>query len=35
MCDKCGYEHTGPNAPDKCPSCGHEQNYFQVKCENY
>jgi len=35
ICDKCGYEHTGPNAPDKCPSCGHEQNYFQVKCENY
>jgi rubrerythrin len=35
ICDKCGYEHTWKNPPAKCPSCGHESNYFQVKCEVY
>lgn len=35
ICDKCGYEYVWKNPPAKCPSCGHEHNYFQVKCENY
>lgn len=35
ICDKCWYEHTWKTPPAKCPSCGHEQNYFQVKCEVY
>lgn len=35
ICDKCGYEHTWKNPPEKCPSCWHESNYFQVKCEKY
>ncbi len=34
-CRKCGYTHKAEEAPDKCPSCDHEQNYFQLKCEVY
>lgn len=35
MCSKCGYVHDGNTPPEKCPSCGHEAVYFQLKCENY
>ena len=35
ICDKCGYEYEWKNPPAKCPSCGHDHNYFQVKCEVY
>ncbi len=35
VCRKCGYEHYGKEAPQKCPACGHPQSYYQVKCENY
>ena len=35
MCRKCGYVHFGTEPPEKCPSCGHSRNYFQVKCEEY
>lgn len=35
MCTKCGYIHKGKSAPDKCPSCDHEKNYYVVKCETY
>ncbi|RLC38185.1 rubrerythrin family protein [Candidatus Falkowbacteria bacterium] len=35
VCRKCGYEYSGPEAPPKCPACGHPQSYYQVKCENY
>ncbi|MBU1934922.1 rubrerythrin family protein [Patescibacteria group bacterium] len=35
VCSKCGHTHTGNEAPDACPSCGHPTAYFQVKCENY
>ena len=28
-CLKCGYIHTGTEAPEKCPSCSHEQGYFE------
>jgi len=31
VCRKCGYVHKGKEAPEKCPSCGHPQAYFQVK----
>ena len=34
-CRQCGYVHTGKEAPLSCPSCGHEQAYYQVLCENY
>lgn len=35
VCRKCGYEHSGAEAPEKCPACGHPRSYYQVKCENY
>lgn len=35
VCRKCGYVHYGKEPPEKCPSCGHSKNYFQVKCEEY
>lgn len=34
-CRKCGYVHTGLEAPGNCPSCGHPRAYFQLKSENY
>jgi len=35
VCRKCGYVHTGKEAPLKCPSCGHEQSFFQRLCDEY
>jgi rubrerythrin len=35
VCRKCGYQHEGKTAPETCPSCGHPQSYFQIKCEIY
>jgi rubrerythrin len=35
VCRKCGYIHQGEEAPEKCPSCDHPKNYFEVKCEEY
>jgi len=35
VCRKCGYVHYGEEPPEKCPSCGHSRNYFQVMCEEY
>lgn len=35
VCRKCGYIHEGEAPPEKCPSCDHELNYFQIKCEEY
>jgi len=35
LCRKCGYQHEGLTPPDKCPSCGHETAYFEIKCEKY
>ncbi len=29
-CRNCGYNHTGSDAPDKCPACAHPQAYFEV-----
>jgi len=33
-CKKCGYIHEGNKPPEKCPSCDHPKNYFEIKCEN-
>ena len=35
VCRKCGYIHEGEEAPEKCPSCDHPKNYFEVKGEEY
>ncbi|RLE44168.1 rubrerythrin family protein [Candidatus Woesearchaeota archaeon] len=35
VCRKCGYVHYGKEPPEKCPSCSHPKNYFQIKCEEY
>ncbi|AHB40921.1 rubrerythrin [candidate division SR1 bacterium RAAC1_SR1_1] len=35
ICTKCGHTHKGKKPPKACPSCGHEEEYFIVKCENY
>ena len=34
-CRNCGYLHTGPEAPDKCPACVHPQSYFELLGENW
>jgi len=31
-CSKCGYIHEGTEAPGKCPSCKHPQEYFEPEC---
>jgi len=35
ICEICGHEHTGEQAPGMCPLCGYEKAYFEVKKENY
>ena len=35
VCRKCGFEHSGEEAPMTCPACAHPQAYFQIKCETY
>ncbi|KKP69144.1 MAG: Rubrerythrin [Candidatus Moranbacteria bacterium GW2011_GWE1_35_17] len=35
ICRKCGYVHTGKNAPDRCPACDHPVAYYQIKSEQY
>lgn len=35
VCRKCGYVHFGLEPPEKCPSCDHPKNYFEIKCEEY
>lgn len=35
VCRKCGYQHSGKNAPEKCPACDHPVAYYQLKCEEY
>ncbi len=34
-CLNCGYIHEGDSAPDKCPACAHEKDYFEVLGENW
>jgi rubrerythrin len=35
VCRECGYVHFGKTPPDKCPSCDHEENFYQLECEEY
>lgn len=34
-CDNCGYVHKGKKAPEMCPSCKHDKEYFELKEKNY
>lgn len=35
VCRKCGFVYEGETPPEKCPSCSHPKNYFEIKCEKY
>ncbi|MFA5358847.1 MAG: rubrerythrin family protein [Patescibacteria group bacterium] len=35
VCRECGYVHFGTQPPEECPSCGHPQAFYQIKCEEY
>ncbi|OPY75331.1 MAG: Rubrerythrin [Syntrophorhabdus sp. PtaU1.Bin058] len=34
-CRNCGYVYEGKEAPLQCPSCAHEQAYYELLAENY
>ncbi len=34
-CINCGYLHEGPEAPDECVACAHEQKHFELLGENW
>lgn len=34
-CSHCGYTCESKEAPKKCPSCAHPQEYFEIACENW
>ncbi|MFC1598580.1 rubrerythrin [Patescibacteria group bacterium] len=34
-CRKCGFVHKGKTPPKKCPSCDHEKEFYEIKCETY
>lgn len=29
-CLNCGYQHTGPDAPEICPACLHKQQFYKI-----
>ncbi len=35
VCRECGYVYFGKEAPKECPSCDHDQSFYQIKCEEY
>lgn len=35
ICRKCGHVHEGKEPPEKCPSCSHPAQYFQIFNETY
>jgi rubrerythrin len=35
ICTNCGHIHEGPAAPNKCPTCAHPQDYFEIRVINY
>lgn len=35
ICLNCGNVHVGMEAPDICPVCGHPQEYYEKKADNY
>jgi rubrerythrin len=35
ICRNCGYHHEGMEPPEKCPTCLHPRNFFELWAENY
>ncbi len=35
VCRECGYIHEGEEPPEKCPSCSHPKNFFELQSEQY
>ena len=35
VCRNCGYVAEGTEAPETCPSCAHQQSYFELEATNY
>ncbi len=35
ICLNCGFHVISKEAPQKCPSCKHPQDFFELWCENY
>lgn len=34
-CRNCGYQHSGNEAPERCPACDHPRAHFELFGENY
>jgi len=34
-CRNCGYVHKGKEAPKKCPACGRDQSWYELRCANW
>jgi rubrerythrin len=35
VCRECGFQTLSKTPPQECPSCGHPQSFYQIKCEEY
>jgi rubrerythrin len=35
VCRECGYIHVGKEPPKECPSCDHDESYYELKREEY
>ncbi len=35
ICTNCGHRHFGKEAPEKCPTCSHPKDYFQLYTKSY
>lgn len=35
ICTNCGHRIFGKDAPEKCPTCSHPKDYFQLYAKNY
>jgi len=35
ICRECGYQHSGKQPSEKCPSCDHPRAFYQLKFEEY
>ncbi|MBC8079048.1 MAG: rubrerythrin family protein [Gorillibacterium sp.] len=35
ICTECGHIHEGKNPPEKCPTCLHAKQYFELFTENF